>query len=173
MVSDHKALSSVLRPNLGNKTFSSRLTRWVDRLLPIDFEITHVPERVLSFADYLSRHPSELEGTTIQAEKLWNEWFTVNIISSFNAISVDEAKPMVAQKGTRESVLKVESECENERHSSEEKAKQQQPIKLKHGQNNETIKSSGAYNFLYSQVDKCKHVHDNWQNQRIISSGEL
>ena len=138
------------------KTFSSRLTRWVDRLLPFDFEITHAPGRVLGFADYLSRHPKELEGTTIHAEKLWNEWFTVNIISKFDVISVDEAKAMVAQKGkvltrTRDSVLKVESESENERQSSEEKAKQHQPIKLKHGQNkNETIKSSGAYNLLNS-----------------------
>ena len=102
---------------------------------------------MLGFANYLSRHPSELEGSTILAEKQWNEWFTVNIISNINAISVDEVKPMIAQKGkvltsTRESVTKVESESENERQSSEEKAKQQQPIKLKHGQNkNETIKS--------------------------------
>ena len=159
VISDHKALSSVLRPNRGNKTFSSRLTRWVDRLLPFDFEVTHAPGRVLGFADYLSRHPSDLEGSTIQAEQLWNKWFTVNVISQFDAISVDEAKPMVEQKGkvltrTRESVLKVESESENERQSSEENAKQRQPIKSKHGQNkNETIKSSGAYNPLNGQVD--------------------
>ena len=56
-ISNHGALASVLKPNRGNKTFSSRLTRWVDRLLPFEFEITHVPGRVLSFADYLSRHP--------------------------------------------------------------------------------------------------------------------
>ena len=44
VVSDHKALMSVLKPNRGNKTFSSRLTRWVDRLLPCDFEVVHVDE---------------------------------------------------------------------------------------------------------------------------------
>ena len=66
---------------------------------------------------------------------------------------------MVAPKGkvltrTRESVLKVECESKNEQQSSEEKAKQQQSIKLKPGENkNETIKSSGAYSPLYSQVD--------------------
>ena len=152
VISDHKALSSVLRPNRGNKTFSSRLTRWVDRLLPFDFEVTHAPGRVLGFADYLSRHPSNLEGSTIQAEQLWNEWFTVNVISQFDAISVDEAKPMVDPKGkvltrTRESVLKVESE-------RRENAKQRQPIKSEHGQNkNETIKRSGAYNPSKGQVD--------------------
>ena len=159
VISDHKALSSVLRPNRGNKTFSSRLTRWVDRLLLFDFEVTHAPGRVLGFADYLSRHPSDLEGSTIQAEQLWKEWFTVNVLSQIDAISVNEAKPMVEQKGkvltrTRESVLKVESESENERQSSGENAKQRQPIKSKHSQNkNETIKSTGAYNPLNGQVD--------------------
>ena len=37
--SDHKALASVLKPNRSNKTFSSRLTRWVDRLLPFEFQV--------------------------------------------------------------------------------------------------------------------------------------
>ena len=86
VISDHKALSSVLRPNRGNETFSSRLTRWVDRLLPFDFEVAHAPGRVLDFADYLSRHPSKIKGTTIQAEELWNDWVTVNVISNFNLL---------------------------------------------------------------------------------------
>ena len=30
VVSDHKALATVLKGNKGNKTYSSRLTRWVD-----------------------------------------------------------------------------------------------------------------------------------------------
>ena len=78
VVSDHKALMSVLKPNRGNKTVSSRLTRWVDRLLPFDFKVIHVAGRTLGMADYLSRHPSNLEGTSIKVEMLWNEWFTVN-----------------------------------------------------------------------------------------------
>ena len=43
IVSDHKALQTVLKSNKGNKTFSSRMTRWVDRLLPLDFAIVHTP----------------------------------------------------------------------------------------------------------------------------------
>ena len=55
IISDHKALMTVLKPNRGNKTFSSRLTRWVDRLLPFEFEVEHVAGRTLGMADYLSR----------------------------------------------------------------------------------------------------------------------
>ena len=47
VISDHKALASVLRPNRGSRTFSSRLPRWVDRLLPFEFEVIHAPGRVL------------------------------------------------------------------------------------------------------------------------------
>ena len=98
VISDHKALASVLRPNRGNKTFSSRLTRWVDRLLPFEFEVIHAPGRVLGFADYLSRHPTELKGTVVKAEKLWNNWFTVNTFTRINVIPENKTTPQDAPK---------------------------------------------------------------------------
>ena len=90
---------SLLKPNRGNKTFSSRLTRWVDRLLPVDFEVVHVAGRTLGMADYLSRHPTDLQGSSIKAETLWNEWFTVNSVISLkdvldnNEASSEKSKP--------------------------------------------------------------------------------
>ena len=39
IISDHKALATVLKGQKANKTYSSRLTRWVDRLLPYHFEV--------------------------------------------------------------------------------------------------------------------------------------
>ena len=86
IISDHKALLSVLKSNRGNKTFSSRLTRLVDRLLPFDFEVVNVAGRTLGLADYLSRHPTDLQGSSVKAETLWNEWFTVNIVISLNDV---------------------------------------------------------------------------------------
>ena len=80
IVSDHKALQSVLKSNKSNKTFSSRLTRWVDRLLPFEFAIVHTPGRTLGMADYLSRHPSEYEGSVAKAEEIFSDWFTVNVV---------------------------------------------------------------------------------------------
>ena len=80
VVSDHKALQSVLKANKGNKTFSSRLTRWVDRLLPFDFSVTHAPGRTIGLADYLSRHQSEYCGSTVKAEEMFNSWFTINVV---------------------------------------------------------------------------------------------
>ena len=80
IISDHKALSTVLKGQKGNKTYSSRLSRWVDRLLPFDFEVIHGLGRTLGIADYLSRNPTQQNENSIKAKTLWDEWFTVNIV---------------------------------------------------------------------------------------------
>ena len=138
VLSDRKALASVLRPSRGNKTFSSQLTRWNDRSLLFEFEVTHPPGHVLGFADYLSRHASEIKGAIILAEELWNDWFTVNVISNFNAISGDKAKPSVTQNEniltrSKDSVLKVETEKGSKEPSGDEKHDTRQPIKSQYG----------------------------------------
>ena len=48
---DHQALLSALKNNRGNKTYQSRLSRWVDRLLPFNFTIEHIPVENIGFAD--------------------------------------------------------------------------------------------------------------------------
>ena len=83
-MSDHEALAEVLKGNKNNKTNSSRLTRWVDRLLPFKFEIFHAPGRTIGFADYLSRHPSQIHGESKKADELWNNWFKVNHVKKCN-----------------------------------------------------------------------------------------
>ena len=55
---DHQALLTALKENRANKTYQSRLTRWVDRLLPFNFNIEHIPGKQMGFADYFSRNPN-------------------------------------------------------------------------------------------------------------------
>ena len=55
---DHQALLSALKENRGNKTYQSRLTRWVDRLLPFHFSVEHIPGQNTGFADYISGNTS-------------------------------------------------------------------------------------------------------------------
>ena len=80
VVSDHEALMTILRDDRANKTFSSRLTSWVDRLLPFQFKVVHAPDRTMGAADCLSRHLSERNSneSVFIAEELWHNWFTVN-----------------------------------------------------------------------------------------------
>ena len=56
---DHRTLLTALNENRGNKTYRSRLTRRVDRLLPFNFNLEHIPGKNMGFADYLSRHPKQ------------------------------------------------------------------------------------------------------------------
>ena len=39
VLTDHRALLSFLKSDRLNKSYNSRLTRWIDRLLPFDFKI--------------------------------------------------------------------------------------------------------------------------------------
>ena len=56
-----QVLLSALKETRGNKTYQSRLTRWIDQLLPFHFKIEYLGKNV-GFADYLSRNP---HGTSI------------------------------------------------------------------------------------------------------------
>ena len=58
VITDHKTLLSALSPNHGNKTYHSRLTRWVDRLLPFIFSIKYLAGKDMCFTDLISRIPS-------------------------------------------------------------------------------------------------------------------
>ena len=51
----------------------SRLTRWLDRLIPFDFQFEHKPGAKIGLADYLSCHPST-EATPIST---YDNMFTV------------------------------------------------------------------------------------------------
>ena len=42
-ITDHRALLSIMREDRANKSYNSRLRRWVGRLLHFDFTIDHLP----------------------------------------------------------------------------------------------------------------------------------
>ena len=73
---DHQALLTALKENRGNKTYQSRLTRWVDRLLPFHFSVEHLPGKNMGFANYLSRNPSGDPIPTSEEDKN----FVINVI---------------------------------------------------------------------------------------------
>ena len=59
MITDHRALLSIIKEDRSNKSYNSRLTRWVDRLLPFQFDIEHLPGAKMGLVDYISRNPSQ------------------------------------------------------------------------------------------------------------------
>ena len=114
----------------------------MDRLLPFEFEVIHAPGRVLGFADYLSRHPTELKGTVVKAEKLWNDWFTVNTITRINVIPENKTTPQDVPKEMKltrapDSVLRVENEQEERKAKKAKEREGKQPIKSRESKVNE------------------------------------
>ena len=90
IVTDHKALVSLLNGNnKKNKTMFSRLTRWLDRLIPFDFQVEHKPGAKIGLADYLSRHPS-LEPQPVST---YDSMFTVAKISRIRSALGFEKEP--------------------------------------------------------------------------------
>ena len=57
LLTDHQALESLIKRNRSNKTYSARLTRWLDRLAHFDIRMKHVAGKHLKLTDYLSRNP--------------------------------------------------------------------------------------------------------------------
>ena len=115
MVSDHKALTSILKGNRAKKTFSSGLTRRVDRLIPFQFTVSHEDGRTLGMADYLSGHPSPSNNNIkLKAEELWHNWFTVNEIIVDTPVLVEQNKQPITGELTNQSELARSSDASSD-----------------------------------------------------------
>ena len=77
VVTDHRALLSILKEHRSNKSYNSRLSRWIDRLLPYNFTIEHMPGAKTGLVDYISRN------AYARAKKIstYDEHFVVATIS--------------------------------------------------------------------------------------------
>ena len=92
VITDHRVLLTIVKKNRSNKSNNSRLTRWVDRLLPFQFEIEHLPGAKMGLVDYISRHPSQ-KAENVSA---YDEEFILAklklISTSINAIELNNTK---------------------------------------------------------------------------------
>ena len=68
-LTDHRALLSVLKSHRSNKSYNSRLTRWIDRLSPFNFNIEDIPDTRMGLVDYISRQPNQKGKSITQYDK--------------------------------------------------------------------------------------------------------
>ena len=80
VITDHRALLSILKEHRSNKSYNSRLARWVDRLLPYQFSIEHLLGAKMGLVDYISRNPYQ----PAKSVSKYNEEFLVAILSSIH-----------------------------------------------------------------------------------------
>ena len=59
IITDHRALLSIMKEHRSNKSYNRCLIRWVDRLLPFDFNIEHTPGTKMGLVDYIPRQPNQ------------------------------------------------------------------------------------------------------------------
>ena len=82
-----------MKENRLNKSYNSRLTHWIDRLIPFLFDIEHLPGAKMGFVDYFFRHPyQKVEKVSAYDEEL----FVANlqlISSSINSLELNNTNP--------------------------------------------------------------------------------
>ena len=61
LLTDHQALEPLIKRNRSNKTYSARLTRWLDRLRHFDIQIKYVAGRQTFEINRLSQQKSNLK----------------------------------------------------------------------------------------------------------------
>ena len=110
---DHQVLLSALKNNRGNKTYQSRLTRWVDRLLPFHFKVEHVSGKNMGFTDYLSRHPN----SPPTGENM-NENHVINLITSLKYALATNQRKLTNQKARLRS---TQNDVKNHSNRNEQK----------------------------------------------------
>ena len=57
LLTDHQALEPLIKRDRSNKTYSAKLTRWLDRVAHFVLNIKHIAGKHLALTDYLSRNP--------------------------------------------------------------------------------------------------------------------
>ena len=81
VITDHRALLSNLKEHGSNKSYNSGLSRWVDRLLPYQFSIEHLPGAKMGLVDYISRNPYQ----PAKSVSKYDEEFLVETLSSIHS----------------------------------------------------------------------------------------
>ena len=76
LLTDHQALDPLIKRNRSNKTYSARLTRWLDRLAHFTINVNHIAGKHLALTDYLSRNPN----APPQQDEAYEEEYVINSI---------------------------------------------------------------------------------------------
>ena len=89
IITDHRALLSIMKEHRSNKSYNSRLTRWIGSLLPFDFNIEHIPGAKMGLVDYISRQQNQEAKVTNKYDMEFAVATTTRIPDAIAAIYVN------------------------------------------------------------------------------------
>ena len=105
IITDHRALLSIMKEHRSKKSYNSCLTRWVDRLLPFAFNIEHIPGAKMGLVDYISRQPNQEAKVTNKYEE------------EFAVAAINRIRDAIAAIYVITSQQNCQSQCFNQRQS--------------------------------------------------------
>ena len=82
IITDHRIVLSILKEHRSNKSYNSRLSRWVDRLLPYQFKIEHLPVAKMDLVNYISRN-------SYQPSKSFSKYYQDFLVATLSPIQAD------------------------------------------------------------------------------------
>ena len=147
-----------MRENRDNKSYNSRLTQWVHRLLPFDFTIDHLPGSKMGLVDYISR---ETQQKVVNISN-YDEQF---IVAKLDAIKRSAKSFLLNAKNytdfaARNPLIKPASNIPN---SNDQLCSEFEPQKREHSaitQNGNTIsKLTPNYSNSNAQIEKANIPH--------------
>ena len=97
-----------MKKHRSNKSYNSRLTRWIDRLLPFDFNIEHIPGAKMGLVDYISRQPNQKAKVTNKYDEEFAVATITRIRDAIAAIYV-KTTPQTCQSQHFNSVINTHS----------------------------------------------------------------
>ena len=165
IATDHKALTSALAENRSNKTYQSQLTRCVDRLLPYQFKVVHIPGRDMGIVDYLSREANEEPWP----ESKMDEKFVVASIEEFhrtfdclnsrlsNETQPDRNKEVLEHSGKRNTLDRTQDTSSHGCYSNQSVQKR---IKLDRNENDQNSCLTNCIRNSSSKISQCKQSVD-------------
>ena len=116
IITDHRALLSILKEHRSNKSYNSRLSRWVDRLLPYQSKREHLPGAKMGLVDYISRNP-------YQPAKSISKYDEEFLVATLSLIHFDAKLFQQKHNTSANTLLKLyhENECEAQNSSKHNK----------------------------------------------------
>ena len=122
ILTDHQALEPLINENRSNKTYSARLTQWLDRPAHFDVKINHIAGKHLGLPESLSRNPLSKPESIKHYDDLHITIIWVHQQSRQHQRVKDEKTRMDHSKRCEQKVNQSQNSHQNKLKSSEGKA---------------------------------------------------